>query len=42
MIRFVLGVIVGIMIATVGFSGMARVIDKGVMQVQEKAKELTK
>lgn len=35
--RFILGVIVGIVIATIGFSGIARLLDHGV----EKVKEIT-
>jgi hypothetical protein len=32
--NFVAGIIVGIVIATVGFSGVARLIDNGVTQTQ--------
>lgn len=32
--KFVLGIIVGIVISTVGFSGVARLIDHGVSQTQ--------
>ena len=32
--NFVAGIIVGIVIATVGFSGVARLIDNGVIQTQ--------
>ena len=42
MIRFALGVVVGILIATVGISGVTRIMDNGVGQVQEKARELAK
>jgi hypothetical protein len=42
MIKFVAGVVVGIVICTVGFSGIARMIDKGVNQVQEITKEAAK
>ncbi len=35
--NFIAGVIVGIVIATVGFSGIAKMADKGV----EKVKEVT-
>ena len=42
MIKFVAGVIVGIVICTAGFSGIARMIDKGVNQVQEITKEASK
>lgn len=33
--KFILGVIVGIIIATVGFSGIARILDNGVNKVKE-------
>ena len=42
MIKFVVGVVVGIMICTVGFTGMARMFDNGVIQIQEAAKEASK
>jgi hypothetical protein len=41
-IKFVAGVVVGVVICTVGFSGIARMIDNGVNKVQEVAKEATK
>ena len=41
-IKFVAGVIVGIVICTVGFSGIARMIDNGVNKVQEVTKEAAK
>ena len=42
MIRFALGVIVGIFIATVGISGVANMLDGGVAKVQQQARELAK
>jgi len=33
--NFILGVITGIVIATVGFSGIARIADNGVNKVKE-------
>lgn len=33
--NFIVGVIVGIVIATVGFSGIAKMADKGVDKVKE-------
>ena len=42
MIKFVAGVVVGIAICTVGFSGMVRMIDNGVNKVQEVTKEAAK
>jgi len=37
--RFIVGFILGLVVATVGFSGLARVVDHGVAKVQEVAKE---
>lgn len=42
MIRFVAGVVVGIMITSVGFAGIARMLDNGVSKVQEVSKEAAK
>ena len=38
--NFVLGAIFGLVIATVGFSGLARMFDKGVQIIQQTSKEL--
>lgn len=40
--NFILGVILGIVIATVGFSGIAKMADKGVDKVKEITIEQTK
>lgn len=37
---FIYGVIVGIVIATVGISGVARIFDKGVATVKAHSQEL--
>ena len=37
--RFFIGVIVGIVLATVGMSGIARVVDKGIDVVKEQSRE---
>ena len=37
--KFVLGVITGIVICTVGVSGLTHMLDKSVSKVQEVAKE---
>ena len=42
MIKFALGVVVGIFIATVGVSGIANMLDGGVAKVQQQARELAK
>ena len=38
--NFVLGFIVGLVIATVGFAGIARIFDRGVQTIQNTSKEL--
>ena len=40
--RFLTGVIVGIVIATIGFSGLARMADKGVGYVKDTAQSAAK
>lgn len=40
--NFIAGTIFGIVICTIGFSGIARLFDKGVNKVQEVAKEASK
>lgn len=42
MIKFLAGVITGIIITTVGFSGIARMFDNGVQKVQDVSKEAAK
>jgi len=42
MIRFGLGVVVGIMICTVGFGGITRMLDNGVSKVQAVTQEAAK
>lgn len=39
---FVIGTIFGILICTVGISGIARIFDNGVAKVQEVSKEAAK
>jgi hypothetical protein len=39
---FILGTIFGLILATVGFSGIARMLDKGVDQVKVQSQELAK
>jgi len=39
MIKFIAGVITGIMICTVGFSGIFKMMDNGVSKVQQASKE---
>jgi hypothetical protein len=42
MIKFFLGVVVGIFIATAGVSGIFKVVDKGVTTVKDVSEELSK
>lgn len=42
MSKFIAGTVFGILIVTVGFSGMARIFDNGVQKVQEISKEAAK
>lgn len=39
---FILGAIFGIVVTTVGFSGIARMFDNGVAKVQQVSKEAAK
>jgi hypothetical protein len=39
---FILGTIFGIVICTVGLSGIAKILDSGVAKVQEVSKEAAK
>jgi hypothetical protein len=39
---FVLGTVFGILICTVGISGIARILDNGVAKVQEVTKDAAK
>lgn len=40
--NFVLGTFFGIVVATIGFSGVARLLDNGVTKVKEVVQEQTK
>jgi hypothetical protein len=42
MSKFIIGAIFGVMICTVGFSGIARMFDNGVAKVQSVAKDAAK
>ena len=39
---FIAGTVFGLVIATVGFSGLTRIFDNGVQKVQEVSKEAAK
>lgn len=40
--RFIIGFILGVIVGQVGFQGIARIMDKGITQIQNQAKELGK
>jgi hypothetical protein len=42
MSKFIIGTIFGIVLATVGFSGIARLLDKGVDTVKVQTQEISK
>jgi hypothetical protein len=39
---FILGTVFGLVLATVGFSGIAKMLDKGVDTVKEKSVEIAR
>jgi hypothetical protein len=40
--QIIIGIIIGIFIATVGLGGVTRVLDKGVDLVKDQSREITK
>jgi hypothetical protein len=40
--QFIMGVLIGIAIASVGFSGVAKILDRGVEAVKTQTQELSK
>jgi hypothetical protein len=42
MSKFIMGFVLGIIVATIGFSGVARLLDSGVDVVKEKSQELAR
>lgn len=42
MMQFIIGVVVGIIVATVGLTGIAQMADKGVSKMQETVKEVAR
>lgn len=40
--NFLIGVIIGIVFVTLGVTGVGRMIDKGIISVQETVKEIAK
>ena len=39
---FIMGVVFGLILATVGFSGIAKILDRGVETVKTQSQELAK
>ena len=40
--KFIAGIIFGLVLATVGFSGIARMLDKGIETVKTQSQEIAK
>ena len=40
MTKLLIGFVLGLVVASVGFGGIARMLDKGVQQIQTQSKEL--
>lgn len=40
--RFLIGFVLGVVVATVGFNGITRILDRGVTEIQNQSKELAK
>jgi len=42
MSKNIVGIVIGIIVATVGFSGIAQLLDRGVQTIQHQTKELAR
>jgi hypothetical protein len=42
MTKFVVGFVLGVVVSTIGFTGLARVADRGVEQLKESSQEVVK
>ena len=40
MMKFVAGFVLGVVVTSVGFSGIARMLDRGVQTIQETSRDL--
>jgi hypothetical protein len=40
MSKLIVGIVIGIVVATIGFGGVARLLDRGVQAIQTHTKEL--
>lgn len=42
MTKVIIGFVLGVAVASVGFSGIARIMDQGVAKIQEQSRELAR
>ena len=42
MTRFIVGFVLGVVVSTIGFTGLARVADRGVEHLKETSQEVAK
>lgn len=42
MSKFIAGFVAGLVVATVGFSGIARIMDRGVETIQQQSRDLAR
>ena len=42
MAKFIIGFVLGVVVSTIGFSGLARVADRGVEHLKETSQEVAK
>jgi hypothetical protein len=42
MTKFIIGFVLGIVVSTIGFSGLARMADRGVDQLKQTSQEVAK
>ena len=40
MFKLLIGIVIGVVVATIGFGGIAQLLDRGVQTIQEQSKEL--
>lgn len=40
--KFIAGFVVGVIVASVGFTGIARIMDQGVQVIQQQSRELAR
>ncbi len=42
MIKLIIGFVLGVVVSTIGFTGLARVADRGVESIKQTSQEVTK